>query len=791
MGLQEFVSDPRFQSKDLRTKRAMLADYGVDESDFGPLLSYRPKAEAKPEATKSAAQAFVDRGIETAKGLGSLALDAGKSALTLEGQAKFLPRMAANLYEGAVQSGADAIARQFPKGMDNQPENAEFYRSAARGGAAAVPFVGPYVMNAVSDIEEGKGSEVLGRTAFDALTLATPAKAGQVGRATVGAAKSAVPVAVDAAKAVGAAAIDPLTISLATTGASVGGQLAGPVGAVLGGGGVALLKIAPEVYKAVKSGLMARKGISGAQAEAALLKMPAEELAATVQAVVEPPPVAAPVAAPAKASAEQVLQAQNAYKVQQKIKQGKPPARAYSYEQAGLPVPPEVAAAEASRIRPIPPNKLPPVLPDPVVREIAAAPKPVVTPEAPAVAPAVDEAAARAARQKQHIEDSYKAKAEKDAKNVAAEDNLLFDLERSIEHLKKRGPEKPAPSPAQSIAEKVKERVLSMKKQGMSRGQMKSSVLEDILRRQDGYRPSEVQRAVDLVLKEGVDAPPVPKTATKPAEFAAKVAENKTKGADLAAALEESPVPQIDSVRSAIVGKRVYTKEGESAVESAKAEARRVINAEYPDPKTRADAIEEALAKVEQVEHEADKAGRSRVIAKAEMRRITEFSSDPSMAKKQRAYNERLSAYEASRNPSEPQIIDGKIVYVPAPDKRTAMLDTAKAKLKKKPEDAKPKAQTAGFPPIVKGMMEAVDKSLQIGRDKISNVKVKLSPDGSHEVFTFDLDGVPHSAPLKGKTAESLYRQGYLPGNTELDTKIANSMVLDKTAKPVSRRAKE
>lgn len=368
MGLQEFVSDPRFQSKDLRTKRAMLADYGVDESDFGPLLSYRPKAEAKPEATKSAAQAFVDRGIETAKGLGSLALDAGKSALTLEGQAKFLPRMAANLYEGAVQSGADAITRQ---------------QTPLRKAAAAVPFVGPYVMNAVSDIEEGKGSEVLGRTAFDALTLATPAKAGQVGRATVGAAKSAVPVAVDAAKAVGAAAIDPLTISLATTGASVGGQLAGPVGAVLGGGGVALLKIAPEVYKAVRAGLMARRGISGAQAEAVLMKMPTEELAATVQAVVEPAPAAAPVAAPAKASAEQVLQAQNAYKVQEKIRQGNPPQRAYSYEQAGLPVPPEVAAAEASRIRPIPPNKLPPVLPDPVVPEIAPAVE-VIT-EAPKV----------------------------------------------------------------------------------------------------------------------------------------------------------------------------------------------------------------------------------------------------------------------------------------------------------------------------------------------------------------------------------------------------------------------
>lgn len=583
-----------------------------------------------------------------------------------------------------AQAMVDAQSERAVKAYDLAKEG-RYSEAAGNAGAAVLPVIGPI---AAGIGEQAGTGDIAGAAGKLTGLLALPAAA--KGTARVG--KAAAPIAGDVATGLGKVISDPGTytaiMSGAGTGAAVGGSVIGyPAAATAGAITAATLKASPEIFKAVKAGLMARKGISGAQAEAALLKMPAEELAATVQAVVEPPPVAAPVAAPAKASAEQVLQAQNAYKVQQKIQQGNPPARAYSYEQAGLPVPPEVAAAEASRIRPIPPNKLPPVLPDPVVREIAPAPKPVVTPEAPAVAPAVDEAAARAARQKQHIEDSYKAKAEKDAKNVAAEDNLLFDLERSIEHLKKRGPEKPAPSPAQSIAEKVKERVLSMKKQGMSRGQMKSSVLEDILRRQDGYRPSEVQRAVDLVLKEGVDAPPVPKTATKPAEFAAKVAENKTKGADLAAALEESPVPQIDSVRSAIVGKRVYTKEGESAVESAKAEARRVINAEYPDPKTRADAIEEALAKVEQVEHEADKAGRSRVIAKAEMRRITEFSSDPSMAKKQRAYNERLSAYEASRNPSEPQIIDGKIVYVPAPDKRTAMLDTAKAKLKKKKKE--------------------------------------------------------------------------------------------------------
>jgi len=41
MGLREFVSDPRFQSKDEETKKAMLRDYGVEEADFAPLLGFK------------------------------------------------------------------------------------------------------------------------------------------------------------------------------------------------------------------------------------------------------------------------------------------------------------------------------------------------------------------------------------------------------------------------------------------------------------------------------------------------------------------------------------------------------------------------------------------------------------------------------------------------------------------------------------------------------------------------------------------------------------------------------
>lgn len=139
----------------------------------------QPSAPSAPPEKPGIVQSFVDRGIEAAKGIGSMGLSAAEAMLgydpeqeqfttPLETQAKFLPRLAKGMYEGAVESGAGAIARQFPKGMDNLPES-ELLMGAARGGAAAVPFVGPYVMNKVSDTEEGNWRKVAGETAFDAL----------------------------------------------------------------------------------------------------------------------------------------------------------------------------------------------------------------------------------------------------------------------------------------------------------------------------------------------------------------------------------------------------------------------------------------------------------------------------------------------------------------------------------------------------------------------------------------------------------------------------------------------
>lgn len=139
-------------------------------------------------------------------------------------------------------------------------------------------------------------------------------------------------------------------------------------------------------------------------------------------------------------------------------------AKAVSYIGSSLGAKPNIA--------PIPPSKLPPVLPDPVIAD-------VVPKKTPPVSAAKTPAAA-----------------------VPAEDSLLFDLKRSVENVKAR---EAAPTPktnAQTLADQVLNRVVSMKKQGMSNGQMKASVLQDILKRGDGYKPADVQRMVDLILKE-------------------------------------------------------------------------------------------------------------------------------------------------------------------------------------------------------------------------------------------------------------------------------------------------
>jgi hypothetical protein len=132
---------------------------------------------------KGAVESFVDRGIETAKGLASTAKEVGSAALGFDpetgemvgtslAQAKLAKNAISGMYTGAVDAGAAAAARQMPQGSDRSTT----YPQAIRAVAASLPVVGPYVMNKVSDIEEGKGAQVAGETAFDALAALAAAK---------------------------------------------------------------------------------------------------------------------------------------------------------------------------------------------------------------------------------------------------------------------------------------------------------------------------------------------------------------------------------------------------------------------------------------------------------------------------------------------------------------------------------------------------------------------------------------------------------------------------------------
>ena len=55
---------------------------------------------------------------------------------------------------------------------------------------------------------------------------------------------------------------------------------------------------------------------------------------------------------------------------------------------------------------------------------------------------------------------------------------------------------------AMTDAEEIRARVMNMTADGLSRGQMKADLLENVLRRKDGHKPADVQRLVDMILKE-------------------------------------------------------------------------------------------------------------------------------------------------------------------------------------------------------------------------------------------------------------------------------------------------
>jgi len=197
---------------------------------------------------------------DLASGLGSAALDALKSATTLEGQATYLPRMAQNMYRGAVDYTSDAIARQLPQGAEEiTPEQ------AFRASVAAVPVAGGYLTNRATDIEEGQAPEALADITTDALAMLIPGS--KAGRGATGAAirladgKVIKPITRGLKPFVKRGAEMGIEMAPEAIGAVAGGAIGGPTGAAAGALSGKALK---DAYRAVKESGKAAEASSSA-----------------------------------------------------------------------------------------------------------------------------------------------------------------------------------------------------------------------------------------------------------------------------------------------------------------------------------------------------------------------------------------------------------------------------------------------------------------------------------------------------------------------------------------------
>lgn len=238
--------------------------------------------------------------------------------------AEFAGNTIKGMYDGAVQYGADAIARQMPNGAEDSDTSMV---QRLRSGVAAVPVIGSYVMNRASDVEEGLGPEAFADVLTDGVSMMIPGTgAGRAGTAATlsGAAKAAGAVARGAGKA--AAKVGP-----EVAGAVAGAAVSGGVGGVVGGA------LAHNAKGAVIDWVKKRFGIGAKHAEQIAAKMHPAQVERIVKETI--PATAIP-------------------------------------DQAMIPVGgirPSPMTTSAGDIRPIPPGKLPPVLPDPVVPELSVA----------------------------------------------------------------------------------------------------------------------------------------------------------------------------------------------------------------------------------------------------------------------------------------------------------------------------------------------------------------------------------------------------------------------------------
>lgn len=320
--------------------QAIIQSIQGDEKKVSDLSSVNAKFAGQGVSPESAVR-FGNRVVsnvgDLVSGLGAAALDAGKSALSLEGQASYLPRMAKGMYDGAVQYGADAIARQLPNGAEEATPG-----QMVKAGIAAVPVVGGYAMNRATDVAEGKAPEALADVVTDAATMLVPGSGpGRAGLART--ASGATRAAEATATGLGKAAVK--------VGPEVAGMVAG--GAVSGGlGGIAGGIIAHEAKAAVVKWLKNRFKVPDKIAEDLAAKMKPEQAAliAEREAALE--------------AREAVLEAKQVAAVEDKVikREVSDAKKQVKFDR------------KEEKIRPIPPSKLPPVLPDPVVPELGTAP---------------------------------------------------------------------------------------------------------------------------------------------------------------------------------------------------------------------------------------------------------------------------------------------------------------------------------------------------------------------------------------------------------------------------------
>lgn len=312
----------------------------LDEIEGGKLSAVQSKFGVTPPSAETATRfgkRIVSNVGDLAKGAVSMGLDAAKSALTLEGQASYLPRLAKGMYDGAVQYGADAIARQLPNGAEEATPG-----QMVKAGIAAVPVVGGYAMNRATDVAEGKAPEAIADVVTDAATMMVPGSG--PGRAGLARTMSGATRAAEAtATGLGKAAVK---VGPEITGMVAGGAISGGLGGIAGG------MLAHEAKAAVVKWLQNRFKVPAKIAEDLASKMKPEQAALI-------------------AEREAILEAKQMAAVEDKVFRREV---ADAKKQAGF-------DRKADKIRPIPPNKLPPVLPDPVVPELAPPPVKVSKPK--------------------------------------------------------------------------------------------------------------------------------------------------------------------------------------------------------------------------------------------------------------------------------------------------------------------------------------------------------------------------------------------------------------------------